>query len=501
MTIKDQVSPSAGARGIASAGMWSVSGKLGSRLFDLATLVILTAILEPADFGLVAKAMTVVMIVEMVTLIPVETPILRVKTPEQKLYDTAFTLNLMRAALIGVLLVSLSVPLATFFRDPRLTPLLCWLALGPALRGATSPKLAEFTRRYDMRPEAAMDVASKLTSLIVVSAVAVATRSYWAIAVGTVTTSLVLNVLSYVFAPYRPRLSLRHWHDFKDIVTWVTLSQMLQAMNWQIDNFILGRMLGNDTFGRFAIARQLTDIPFQALAVPVTRPMVAAFSAADDDAERGRQWLSFSSGTLFAVGPFMVTLAVLSAEVVFVLLGPGWDKAELYLLALALTTLPVLAIMPMNPLAVATFRTRLVAQRVSVQFLISVPAITVGAIAAGVMGAILARGAVEVFMFLYISTLVRSELGLPLRTQFTSHWRSLVGISVLVLCLLAVRDLGAGLTDGSRVLTGLRLAVLSLPCFAAYVAVCMALWRATDRPDGAEAYLYRKATARIGRRV
>lgn len=491
MSTDGQIPPQASGRGIANAGFWSVGGKLASRLFDLATLVILTAILEPADFGLVAKAMTVVLIVEMITLIPVETPILRVKDPPQSLYDTAFTINVLRACLIGVMLVGLSWPLALYFKDPRLESLMWCLALAPALRGCTSPKLAEFTRRYDMRPEAAMDIASKLISMLLVTLVAMMTGSYWAIVVGTVTTSLVLNVLSYVFAPFRPALTLRHWHEFRDIVTWVTLSQTLQAVNWQLDNVILGRFLGNDLFGRYAIAKQLTDIPFQALAVPVSRPMVAAFSAAGDPGELRRLWLIYSSGMLFSVGPIMVALSILSGDVVYVLLGPGWEGADLYLSLLLLSTLPTLPLIPLNPLAVATFNARLVARRIFVQFLVSIPAMILGAYSAGILGVIAARATIEISMFVYISAVVRDQLSIPLARQFATHWRSLVGFAFLAVFLWLVRDLGAPLTDGSRVLTALRLFVLSLPCLIGYVVVCLVLWLMAGRPDAAESFLFR----------
>ena len=501
MTTDDPVPPKAKSRGIANAGFWSVGGKLASRLFDLATLIILTDILAPADFGLVAKAMTVVLVVEMLTLVPVEAPILRVKSPERNLYDTAFTLNLARASLIGIILAGLSWPLSVFFNDSRLIALMCWLALGPSLRCCVSPKLAEFTRRFDMRPEAAMDIVSKLTSLVMVTLIALATRSYWAIAVGTITTSLVLCMLSYVFAPYRPRLSLAHWHEFRDIVTWVTASQALQAMNWQLDNFVLGRMLGNDTFGRYTMGRQLNDIPYQALAIPVTRPMVAAFSAAADVRAQRRLWLSYSSGMLFAVGPILVALAMLSTEVVFVLLGPGWQETDVYLAALALATLPSLPLIPLNPLAVGTFKTRLIATRYLVRFLISVPAVLVGAMTAGVLGAIAARALIELCMYIYISRVVSLQLALPVWRQFVSHWRSLAGFVLLVLLLWTVRDVGASLTEASRVLTAFRLALLSLPCLAAYVAFCILIWRAAGRPEGAESFLFQQVETFLARRV
>lgn len=488
------------ARGMASAGMWSVGGKLTGRLFDLAALVILTSILEPADFGLVAKAMAVVMLVEVITFVPIESSILRVKTPEHSLYETAFTLTLIRAVIIFALIAVLAGPLALFFKDPRLQSLMLWLALAPALRGCISPKMADFTRQYDMRREAAIDITSKLAALVTVTVVALMTRSYWSIAVGTILTPLVMSSLSYVVAPFRPRLTLKHWHAFKDVMTWVTISQTVQAMNWQLDNFILGRMLGNDAFGRFSIARQLNDIPFQAIALPLTRPMIAAFSAAAHDDERRSLWLQFSNACLFIVGPVLVAVAVLSDDLIFVLLGQGWDGAGPILAGLALATLPALPIVPLLPFAVSIFQTRLIAMRVTLQFVVSVPALIAGATLAGVNGVIIAKAGIAMVMLIYVGKIIRDRIQLSIRDQMISFWRSLLGLAVLAVLLALARDLVPDTQTGSRLLIGLVLMVLGVLCLGAYAATCVALWRITGRPESAETYVWNMMSTVLGKK-
>lgn len=488
------------ARGMASAGMWAVGGKLTGRLFDLATLIILTSILEPADFGLVAKAMAVVMLIEVITFMPIENSILRVKVPQHSLYETAFTLTLIRAVIIFALVAILAGPLALFFKDLRLQSLMLWLALAPALRGCISPKMADFTRQYDMRHEAAIDIASKLAALVAVTVMALMTRSYWSIAVGTILTPLVMSGLSYIVAPFRPRLTLKNWHAFKDVMTWVTISQTVQAMNWQLDNFILGRMLGNDAFGRFSIARQLNDIPFQAIALPLTRPMIAAFSAATHDEERRSLWLRFSNACLFIVGPVLVAVAVFSEDLIFVLLGQGWDGAGPIMAGLALATLPALPIVPLLPFAVSIFHTRLVAMRVTLQFLVSVPALITGATLAGVHGVIIAKAIIAIVMLFYVAKIIRDKIHLSIRDQMTSHWRSLFGLVVLAMLLTFARDLVPDAATGSRLLLGLILMVLGVLCLVAYAATCVALWGLTDGPESAETYVWGMMSKVLGKR-
>lgn len=56
------------------ASMWMILGRLGSRLVDLVALLLLSRLLQPADFGLLAIAMSLIVIGEAVLDLPVLTP-------------------------------------------------------------------------------------------------------------------------------------------------------------------------------------------------------------------------------------------------------------------------------------------------------------------------------------------------------------------------------------------------------------------------------------------
>lgn len=479
------------SRSFAQAGAWTASGKLVSRLVDLVTLIILTNLLDPADFGLVAKAMIVILVIEAVTTIPVEAPILRLTRPKDDVYHTAFTLTIVRAAVIFVLVAALARPLSVYYQDPRLIPLLIVLASAPALRGCASPRMAEFVRAYNMRPEFVIDVASKLLSLAVGVGIAVLTESYWAIAASTVTTTVVLAALSYYFAPYRPRLSFKSWREFYDIVTWNTASLVFQTMSWQYDQFLLGRILETRIFGQYSISRTLVQIPEQAINIPLRRPMLTAFSSATTDQRRNELWLIFSSGTLICIAPMLVILAMQSREVTHVVLGPGWESAALFMSGLALAVIPSLPTAPLDPLAISIFKTRLVAIRVMTEFAISLPIITFAVLSFGAWGAIVSRGLVETGMTLYVFHLVRKNTGLDLKLQFQSLWRPFASLIALAgLLQFGVRP-HVAITEHGRILAFFELVGVGLGCLAFYFAVLFLLWVLSGRPRSAEHYLYK----------
>jgi len=135
--------------GTLKAGSWVVFGKLLSRFIDFALLLILGRILTPDDFGLVALAMAPVFIIEAVLSIPIAQAILSHPKVNRATYDTAFTLSIIRGLILGTVLITLSFPMAQYFEDERLTSLICVLAIAPILRGAISPRIADYMRRMD----------------------------------------------------------------------------------------------------------------------------------------------------------------------------------------------------------------------------------------------------------------------------------------------------------------------------------------------------------------
>src|ERR1700712_1950291 len=94
----------------ARASIWTVGSKLVSKAIDLVTLLCLARMLGPADFGLVAMAMTSVLITEAIFELPLGIALIRIPEPEltSGMYDTALTLGLIRGVVISVTLCALA---------------------------------------------------------------------------------------------------------------------------------------------------------------------------------------------------------------------------------------------------------------------------------------------------------------------------------------------------------------------------------------------------------
>jgi O-antigen/teichoic acid export membrane protein len=174
-------------RRTAQAVGWLAFSRLAAKGLDFCLLLILGRALLPADFGLVALAMTLVVMLDAISELPIGQAIVTMRNPSEEHYDTAFTLAMIRAIVLGSACTLLAWPFARFYNDQRLIGLIVVLSVAFMSRGLISPKLAQFARTLDFRRNFIIDFAGKLASLIFAGYFALAYRSYWAIATGTVT--------------------------------------------------------------------------------------------------------------------------------------------------------------------------------------------------------------------------------------------------------------------------------------------------------------------------
>ncbi|WP_051953469.1 oligosaccharide flippase family protein [Xenophilus azovorans] len=483
------------ARRVAAAGAWTVGARLSAKLIDLAMLFCLARFLGPADFGLVAMAMAVVFVVEALLDLPTSVALLRGPSVTRAMLNTAFTLGLLRGFAIGVLLLALAWPLAWFNNEPRLAVLLSVLALAPAARGMSSPRMVEYARAFNFQPDAVVELSGKVLAFVVSVALAAATGSYWAIAAATICSPVLGTLASYVVAPFRPRLSLSEWHRFSNFLGWNFVAQFCSALNWQIDRLLLSRLTPIAAFGQYSIAKQISEIPIQALAVPLLRPAMTALASAGPTA--GARYVQLSRAMLVVMVPAMTVPVLWPEALIRVALGPNWLSAAQWLQWISAASLLGMPALLMGALTQMLDRTHWLARRTVIDLLIRVPLVWWGAAHHGIPGVIAASAVSSLATTAVSFLIVRHLSGASVRAQ----------LGMLRIPFIAVLPAGALLWATQPAVSGAAnvfgLVALGLPIFLLYLLVyglCVwIVWRWTGRPAGFEQHAFETAAAWLAR--
>ncbi len=474
--------PNIANRTVAAVG-WLTLARVSAKAIDFCLLIVFGRVLSPADFGLVALAMTLIVMLELIADLPVGQVLVRMQDPRPEHYDTAFTLSLIRSTALGLLYVALAWPFAWAYHDARLAPVICALSLAPMTRGLISPRLASYARVIDFRRDFLSDLSGKIGSFICAGSLALLYPSYWAIVVGTLAYYALSAVTSYILAPYWPRLTLEHWKEFCSFLGWTTAAQFISALLWQSDKLVLGQFVPSSGVGQFSMGSDLATLPARLLIAPLTTALLPAFSLIKNDLKRLRSsYLKTMRTTAAITLPCLVALSLVAKPATTIMLGPKWGTAAFVLQVLSISFIPSMFVAAMGPLAMALDQTNLLFRRNLIELFIKLPLIILGAFYGGLEGLLFATGLSSAVISVMSMSFVRLTVGIPILAQIAAPWRTYLGLLPMCAVLILTREWTA--STGAAQFVGL---VASLVLAAmAYLGAAAWIWASTGRVDGFE---------------
>lgn len=423
------------------AAAWSVSARLTGRGVDFLMLIVLAHLLTPADFGTTALALSIVLVLETLMEIPLVQSLTSIKQLKRSHIDTAFTLGLLRGVAILAVLAPIAPIFSAVYGDPRLAPLVLALAMGPVARGLPSPNMVHFIRALNFRMTFIAEVSGKVIAALAALVVLYLGGGYWAIAVNVIMSAVGTTTITYILAPYRPRLCLREWTVFRAFLGWFTLAQMVSALNWQFDRLLLGRFVTPARLGQYTMASDLAVLPSQTLITPAMQPLLAALASISDDAARlSRAFLKAARFAMLIAAPACIGMSLTADLTISVLLGDQWPLAINFLQYIALTLIPAAYGQPLFALAFLKGRTIALLHLQLVELGLRILLLPMMMWAAEIYGVIGARGAIAVGLFIVTMIYVKRFLGLRVTTQLLSLWKIFAACVVMAGVVVNVRN-------------------------------------------------------------
>lgn len=462
--------------------------QVASRILDMAALLVLARLLVPADFGLVAIATSVLLVLTALTELPVIDVLVQREQLKARDVDAAFTTNIIRGISVSALMVLLSFPFAELYGDQRLIPILCVLSLVPLGKNMESPALVYALRDVNYKPTANILLFGKFWGAILSIGMAFMTHSYWALIAGVTITAAASTAWSYVLAPYRPRIELKGVWALLTFAGWVTLSRIFFTMSQQGDRFFIGHMLGTAKLGNYTMGGDISSIATNSLAAPILRPMFAGMARIHSDLERLRAaYIRSQQALTMLVLPFGVGLAVVADRLVPLVLGPEWSDTRIVIWWIA----PVVALqmlsVPVQAASMARARPETLALREGIALLLRLPATLLAAFYYGFEGAVIARSVTGVIIIVFNMGIAERLVGVSIPAQLLAVWRSLVSAAILAMAVLAAQSFMS--TPSDLLLRATDLGALVLIGVASYGAAHFGLWWLGGRPQGAETFV------------
>jgi lipopolysaccharide exporter len=460
---------------------WVVAWRLGMRALGLVSTLVLVRLIQPADFGIIALATSFMQTIDGMLTLGTEEAVIREHVPGRTFYDTAFTLNLLRGLSVTLLVAALAYPAAGFFDDPRLGPVLLFVACLPVLDGCANIGAVDFRRDFAFHKEFAIMVLPKLCGIVAAMTAAALLHSYVAMLFGMGVNRALRVAMSYVMHPYRPRLSLKAWRGLAGYSIWTWLLSLAVLVRDRSDSLLLGRLMNTTSVGFYSIGAEIAALPTTELIEPLGRAAFSGFAAGRQQrADPGETFLRLIGSAALLTLPAGVGLSLVAAPLVALAFGSGWAPAVPVLRILSLSfTVMVFGHLSLHLLSAHALLGRLVgitvtgaAVRVALLALLIPPfGLTGGAIGAAI--------AVLVEQTATLATALRRFHVAP-RSMIRRVWRPTLAAAVMAWVLAAV---GPGWSDDTGIASLLEAVVGGA---AIYLAVLLSSWLLAGRPDGAE---------------
>jgi len=455
-------------------------------ILSMLSTIVLAWFLVPADFGLVAIAGTVIFVISVATELSLSSALVRHKAPDESHLSAAFTLNAVRSLGISLFTGAISWPIATFFGDQRLVPIMWAFAGSLFIGGLVNPRMALAQRDLQFWQDSVVQIGQKLAGLIASFAWAYAFRDYWALVAGSVATQVSTVILSYAVLPFRPRILFRHFREFFGFSGWIMASQIVNTLNWRFDQFLVGKMFGASTLGTYNMGSNLAQIATREAILPLTKPLFPAFVAIREDKERlAAAYLRVQRIVSGIALPAGVGLTLVAEPLIALFLGKEWEPSVPVFQAVAFIGGIQGLGMLVQPLAMAINQTRNLFQRDIMILAMRLTALVAGALLMGVSGVIIGVVVTGLFTLLLNLMFVKRLIGLPISYQISANGRSLLGVSTMTLVLFWIDPLLA--VDNDWTGKAIRLVALVGAGAVTYVTCVALAWRLQGTPEGIEA--------------
>ncbi len=466
------------------------------RLLGVLNVVILARLLDQDSFGVMAMAGAVVALPITLAEFGLEAAIIKEKDPTRGMYNTAWTIQVIKMTVLSILLFILSPYANNLYHDPRISHVLMYLALMVFISGFENIWVVHFRKTMNFRADFIYNTTCKILVVLISIAVAIAIQSYWAMVIGQILGSTVRVIVSMVAAPERPVFTLSHWRNFFHFGKWVMVQGIAGYCINYADRVIIGRHMTAAAVGAYSVGREVSEMPLSEISAPINRVLLPALSSIKDDKDKLPtiilKILAISAAIIFPIGG---GLAAVAGEFVEVVLGVGWEDAVPILRNLSLSGIIVTIINTMsNVLIVMGFialNARVMVVRAVVFVGLSAMLIS-GYGIAGVTSSFIVSSVVGLCVSLYFAS--KCIDGISTCAMLATMLRPALACGVMVLCVIEVEahvTLPVGGLLASKVIVGA----------ISYSTSLFLFWQCTGRPYGLESIVLEWLRAIVNHRA
>lgn len=253
---------------------WVFGGQIAGQFLRLISNLIMTRLLVPEMFGVMAVANTILMGLYLCSYFGIEHNITQSSRGDERPFlDTAWVLQILRGSLLFLIGLILSValyaanhfayiPVHSAYADPSLPSIIAALSTASIIGGFESTKLATASRHMEVGKLVMINLGTQFLGLLFMVGLALIEQSIWAIVLGSLVSTIAKTLISHFGLPgvnNKFTWETRAFHELFSYGKWIFLTTIIGFFVGSSDKLILAGLIGPKLLGIYTIAIFMTN--------------------------------------------------------------------------------------------------------------------------------------------------------------------------------------------------------------------------------------------------
>jgi O-antigen/teichoic acid export membrane protein len=320
--------------------VWSFGRRYTNLMLTIPTIMILSRLLTPAQVGVYSLAATFVTLVHALRDFGISGYLIQARDLNEAVARSAFTIALLIAWLLAILLFFSSGLVADFYGETGLQTVLQILSINFLLLPFGSTVSALLSRHMQFGIIYKINVAQQTTQSGSTILLAYLGYGYYSMAWGSVLAMVATVTASVTLGRhYRIRgLGLQNWRDVANFGMQRTATDIISQLGNAAPDFVIGRVLDFAAVGLFSRGNGLINMFRENILSAIAQVTFPAYARDNQRAQNAH--LLYLKSTTYVTGfswPFLCFASLMAYPIMRIMFGEQWDAAVpiLQLLALA----------------------------------------------------------------------------------------------------------------------------------------------------------------------
>lgn len=311
-------------------GSWSSVGVLGQAFFQLLAVGILSRLLEPSDFGLVAIAAIFLVFSNLITQVGLGPALIQRLHVTETHIRVAFTSTVSLSVIVAAVLWGIAPIIAVFFENDAVTGIVRLSLFTLPIGALGSVSLALLQKQLRFKALSGINIGTYgFCYFPVAVGLAYAGWGAYSIIIAQIVERAVQSaVLMYLARhPLKPLFEGTAFMELFYFSGGLTLTRFFNTIASQIDYFIVGKVLGVDVLGLYERIFKLLILPnrlFGNVVDKVAFPLLATIQ--EDKSRLAKAYLDSILLANLIMFPMSALMILMARDIVLIVLGAGWSE-------------------------------------------------------------------------------------------------------------------------------------------------------------------------------